>query len=170
MLPISTQSSAFWRTGVHAQSQMAPSAELLMQCKHASISKTLQRTDSFPRADCGKVPYFIFRTVPCSFFSAPITSAHLPRNCWRCYGITLYLPALLSACAYVCACIYVSVCLYVYILGLQGVMCTYRLASRILDFKGNVAKALCRSARKGSCKYTNPALKKQTVFFSINRH
>lgn len=64
----------------------------------------------------------------------------------------------------------VSVCLYVYILGLQGVMCTYRLASRILDFKGNVAKVLCRSARKGSCKYTNPALKKQTVFFSINRH
>lgn len=118
MLPISTQSSAFWKTGVHAQSQMAPSTELLMQCKHASISKTLQRTDSFPRADCGKVPYFIFRTVPCSFFSAPITSAHLPRNCWRCYGITLYLPALLSACVYVCACIYVSICMCAY-------MCTF---------------------------------------------
>lgn len=80
------------------------------------------------------------------------------------------LLTLLSVCAcYVC--IYVSVCLYLYILGLQAVVCIHRLRSGLFDFEGNVAEVLCRSEKNGSCKYTNPALKPQAIFFfSINRH
>lgn len=58
-------------------------AEILMQCKHASIRKAPKEHKVFPQKTVGKFspPHFKFCTALQHFFSAPITSAHLLRKC-----------------------------------------------------------------------------------------